>query len=306
VTKDRSYPPLPDALPISVTDNHAHLEPFQRFPDQPFDLDQQLSLARSAGVSQVVQCGCDLAAARWTAQYAVKNAAVLGAIAIHPNDAARLATGTPRLNADGRPSKEHDTTEPEAVQLGPAYADAFSQIAQLAASEQRIRAIGETGLDYFRTGPAGRPAQRQAFRDHIALAKELGLAMQIHDRDAHTDIVKTLLADGAPERTVFHSFSADRELAELAAANGWYCSFSGTVTFKPSLSLRAAAASLPPELVLVETDSPYLTPEPFRGRPNAPYMAALTMRTLADCLDLPLEAACHQVQQNSGRVYGQW
>jgi TatD DNase family protein len=283
VAKDRTYPPLPDALPRPVTDNHAHIEPFQHFPAEPLALSEQVAQARAAGVQRIVQCGCDLAAARWTVEVAVKDPAVVGAIGLHPNDAARLA-----------------------AQPRGAYADAFAQVADLARAESRVRAIGETGLDYYRTGPAGRPAQLAAFRDHIALAKELGLALQIHDRDAHADVIATLLQEGAPERTVFHCFSGDRQMAGVAAENGWYCSFAGTLTFKSSAELRLAARELDKELVLVETDSPYLTPDPFRGRPNAPYMVAQTMRTLATCLGLGLAEACEQVEANTTAVYGNW
>ncbi|MDR0365407.1 MAG: TatD family hydrolase [Bifidobacteriaceae bacterium] len=280
VAKDRTYPPIPEALPVPIFDNHAHIEPFQRFPAEALPLDQQVEAAAKAGVQGIVQCGCDLEAAEWTAQVAVRHPAVLGVIALHPNDSVRLkAAGT--------------------------YGDALARIAELAAGEERIRGIGETGLDYFRTGPDGWAAQREAFLDHIALAKELGLALQIHDRDAHADVIATLEEVGAPERTVFHSFSGDAAMARLAAERGWYCSFSGTVTFKNAAGLREAAAALPPELVLVETDSPYLTPEPCRGRPNAPYMVAQTMRTVANCINMPLADACAQIQSNTLRVYGE-
>jgi TatD DNase family protein len=248
------------------------------------DLAQQVANARAVGVSRIVQCGCDLASARWTANVAVDQPEVIGAIAIHPNDAARLAARDPKVS----------------------YLPALAEVAGLARKTDRVRAIGETGLDYFRTGPEGRPVQRAAFRDHIALAKELDLALQIHDRDAHGDVVATLLEDGAPERTIFHCFSGDREMAAIAAAHGWYCSFAGPVTFKSGSGLRLAVSELPPELVLVETDAPYLTPDPFRGRPNAPYMIPLTVAVLAECMGLMLEAACRQIQDNTTRVYGNW
>jgi TatD DNase family protein len=257
------------------------LEPFQGFPDQPLSLADQVAAAATAGVSRIVQCGCDLAAARWTVDVAIRHPAVVGAIAIHPNDAARLAT------AGG-------------------FSPAVAEIAELARANPRIRAIGETGLDYYRTAGDGRQAQIDAFRQHISLAKELGLALQIHDREAHHDVVSLLEADGAPERTVFHCFSGDRELARLAGQRGWYCSFAGTVTFASAGELRLAVSELPPELILAETDSPYLTPHPFRGRPNAPYMTALTINTLAQAMAMTLEEACLQIQSNTTAVYGQW
>jgi TatD DNase family protein len=281
VAQDRSYPPAPAPLPAPVTDNHTHIEPFQHFPAAPLTLGEQVAAAAAVGVTRIVQCGCDLDAARWTARVAVNDPAVIGAIAIHPNEAARLAESG-------------------------GYEAAFAEIAELARSTPGVRAIGETGLDYFRTGPAGRPAQLAAFKDHIALAKELGLALQIHDRDAHADVIATLNEVGAPERTVFHCFSGDRAMAALAAAQGWYCSFGGPVTFKSAGELREAVSELPPELVLVETDAPYLTPDPFRGRPNAPYMVPLTMAVLAGRMGLELGRACRQIQENTTRVYGDW
>jgi TatD DNase family protein len=281
MAKDHSYPPPPDPLPTAITDNHAHIEPFQHYPAAPLSLDEQVAAAQKVGVSQIVQCGCEDEAARWTAQVAVKHPAVLGVIAVHPNDAVRLA-------ARG------------------AYQDALAEIAALARSEERIRGIGETGLDHFRTTEEGWSTQLAAFRDHIALAKELGLALQIHDRDAHAEVIATLIADGAPDRTVFHCFSGDRQMARIASEHGWYCSFGGTVTFKANSELRGAVQVLPPQLILAETDSPYLTAEPYRGRPNAPYMAALTMAALAEQMGMPLDHACLQVDQNTTRVYGEW
>jgi TatD DNase family protein len=268
-------------LPFAVTDNHAHLEPSQTFPAEPLDLDQHIAAAAAVGVNRLVQCGCDMGSARWTAREAVRRPEVLGAIAVHPNDAARLA-------AQG------------------GYEEAVAEIASLAAGQERIRAVGETGLDYYRTGPEGRPAQLAAFKDHIALAKELSLALQIHDREAHRDVIETLKSQGAPDRCVFHCFSGGSEMAAEAASNGWYCSFGGSVTFGANDSLRRVVGELPKELILVETDSPYLTPTPFRGRANAPFMVPVTMAVLAECMDMPLEAACRQVQENTTRVYGEW
>ncbi len=166
--------------------------------------------------------------------------------------------------------------------------------------------IGETGLDHFRAGDDGRAAQVRSFRAHIALAKELDLALQIHDRDAHAEVLRVLARDGAPERTVFHCFSGDVAMARLCAENGWYLSFAGTVTFAGSADLRAALAAVPLEHVLVETDAPYLTPHPYRGRPNAPYLVPHTMRTIAEVQDVTLERACRAVTATSEAVYGQW
>jgi TatD DNase family protein len=183
---------------------------------------------------------------------------------------------------------------------------AIAEIADLARGNDRIRVVGETGLDHFRSGPDGRAAQVASFRAHIALAKELGLALQIHDRDAHAEVLDVLARDGAPERTVFHCFSGDAEMARTCAANGWYLSFAGTVTFGPSGELRRALAAVPLSRVLVETDAPYLTPHPYRGRPNAPYLVPLTMRTIADVQGVELPDACRAVAATSEAVYGPW
>src|SRR5690606_36776124 len=213
------------------------------------------------------------------------HAALVGGVAIHPNEAAEHAAGT-------HPS-------------GVGYADAFAQIADLARAD-RIRVVGETGLDYFRTGPEGRDAQVTAFRDHIALAKERGLPMQLPDRDAHADVLEILDRDGAPERTVFHCFSGDAAMARLCADRGWYLSFAGPITFKNADELRGALAVTPLSRVLVETDSPFLTPAPHRGAPNAPYLAALTMREVARVSQTDLAEACAVVSATSEEVYGPW
>ncbi len=161
-------------------------------------------------------------------------------------------------------------------------------------------------MDLFRTGPAGERAQRESFRAHLALAKELDLPVQIHDRDAHAEVIEVLLADGSPDRTVFHCFSGDAALARLAADHGWYLSFAGPLTFGANDALRAALAVTPPDLVLVETDAPYLTPHPFRGRPNAPYLLPHTVRRAAEIQGVGLESFCGAVVRNTERVYGTW
>jgi TatD DNase family protein len=183
---------------------------------------------------------------------------------------------------------------------------AIAEIADLARGNDRIRVVGETGLDHYRSGADGRAIQVRSFRAHVALAKELGLALQIHDRDAHAEVLEVLARDGAPERTVFHCFSGDAEMARFCAAQGWYLSFAGTVTFAGSTALREALATVPLEQVLVETDAPYLTPHPYRGRPNAPYLVPLTMRTVAEVQGVPLETACAAVAATSSAVYGDW
>ena len=278
MTREGAWPEAPEPLPVAVADNHAHLE----FPagDPPQSVDERLTQAAAVGVNRVVQIGCDVQAARWTADAVLTDARMVGGVAIHPNEAAVLS-------ARGE------------------YDAAFAEISQLVRGE-RMRVVGETGLDFFRTGPEGHAAQTAAFRDHIALAKETGLPLQIHDRDAHSEVIDILDRDGAPDVTVFHCFSGDAGMAKLCARRGWYLSFAGTVTFKNAHPLRAALSVTPLTQVLVETDAPFLTPHPHRGAPNAPYLIPLTMRTIAAVVDSPLATMCEQISATSDDLYGPW
>lgn len=191
----------------------------------------------------------------------------------------------------------------------PAYAaagrldEAIAAIDELAA-QPRVRAIGESGLDFFRTGADGLPAQFESFEAHIALAKKHAVAMQIHDRDAHEAVLETLARVGAPERTVFHCFSGDAGMARIAGEQGYYLSFAGNVTFKNAQNLRDALAVIPRELILVETDAPFLTPVPHRGRPNAPYLVPVTVRFMAAELGVDVDELCAQLAANTVEVYG--
>jgi TatD DNase family protein len=276
--RDLSYPPLPEALVVPIYDNHTHLEIADG--DEPLDYREQLDRASSVGVRAVVQVGTDVETSRWSAEIASREPRVLAAVAIHPNEA-------PELDARG----ELD--------------DALAVIDELAA-RPRVRAVGETGLDFFRTGEDGRDAQQRAFEAHIDIAKRHGLALQIHDRDAHDAVVATLLRVGAPERTVFHCFSGDAELARVCADNGWYMSFAGTVTFKNAATLREALEVAPRNLLLIETDAPYLTPHPFRGRPNSSYLMPYTLRAMADTLGTDPSMLAAQIVSNTELVYGSW
>jgi TatD DNase family protein len=287
-------------LPVPVVDNHTHLDTDAELPDgeAPPSVVDQIARATAAGVGRMVQIGCDLDAARWTDRVVREHPELLGGVAVHPNEATLFA-GALDPGPDGlvpRPRPEHARGLDAAV----------AEIADLARGNDRIRVIGETGLDHFRSGPDGRSAQVASFRAHIALAKELGLALQIHDRDAHADVLDVLARDGAPERTVFHCFSGDAEMARLCAARGWYLSFAGPVTFAGSSGLREALAAVPLSQVLVETDAPYLTPHPYRGRPNAPYLVPWTMRTIAEVQGVDLARACRAVAATSEAVYGPW
>jgi len=278
-----SRPPAPTPLPGPIVDNHAHLD--WGGMEDPASVTTLLAEAQAAGVTRVVQVGCELDSAHWTAQAVLEHPQLVGAVALHPNEAPLHAAGT------------HDS--------GVSYEDAFAQIADLARAE-RIRAVGETGLDYFRTGEDGRAAQETAFRDHIALAKEVGLPLQIHDRDAHADVLRVLDADGAPPATVLHCFSGDEAFARECVERGFYLSFAGTATFRNAPHLLAAAVATPASHVLIETDAPFLTPHPHRGLRNAPAMAAVTARAVAHARGDDLTAFCAAVNAASGTLYGPW
>nr|WP_255633357.1 TatD family hydrolase [Demequina sp. TTPB684] len=267
-----------------MVDNHCHLD-FPYRGAEPRSTSQILDEAAAVGVTRAVQIGCDIASARWTAQAIQEDDRLVGGVALHPNEAPLHAAG------------EHDS--------GLDYQEALAEIARLA-RVPRMRVIGETGLDYFRTEPERRDAQVTSFRDHIALAKELDLVLQIHDRDAHADVLEILERDGAPELTVFHCFSGDAGMAKLCAHRGYYVSFAGNVTFKNATALRAALAVTPLERVLVETDAPFLTPHPQRGRVNSPSQVATTMLTIAEVTGSDLEFACATINGTSERLYGPW
>ncbi|WP_294013657.1 TatD family hydrolase [Streptomyces sp.] len=261
-------PPAPEPLAVAVADSHCHLDIMGG------DVQAQLDLALSVGIDTVVQVGVDVESSRLSADLAARFDSVWATVALHPNEAGK----------------------------GAATREALQEIERLAQLPQ-VRGVGETGLDHFRTGPEGRDAQEDSFRAHIAIAKETGKALVIHDRDAHDDVLRVLREEGAPEVTVFHCFSGDAAMARTCAEVGWYLSFAGPVTFKPNDELRAAAAVCPQDRVLVETDAPFLTPMPFRGRPNAPYLVPHTMRSLAATRGEDLDELCAAVAANTRRAF---
>lgn len=272
------YPPAPEPLPVPVMDNHTHLD--FRHGLLEVSVTDALDAAAAVGVQGAVQVGCDLESSRFTVQAVDADKRLLGAVAIHPNDAPEYA---------GRGELE----------------SALAEIEELA-GHPRVRAIGETGLDFFRTHGDGLAHQRYSFRRHIDIAKRLGLTLQIHDRDAHDDVVQVLREEGAPEKVVFHCFSGGPELARICNDNGWYMSFAGTFTFKNADNLREALLLAEPELMLVETDSPFLTPHPYRGRPNASYMVPYTVRSMAEVAEQDLAGLCAQLAGNTLAAYGSW
>jgi TatD DNase family protein len=317
-----TYPPVPEPLAFPSVDTHTHLdictgvrlplgadepEPEVR-PDEDEEfpsLDFFFDTAQSAGVQRIVQIGCDLPAARWTtelvaSQYAGDSGAaevtaasavpappaagrtwMLGGVALHPNEAPRLA--------------ERGLLD-----------DALTEIESLVTAHDRMRVVGETGLDYFRTGEEGIAEQQRSFRAHIEIAKRTGKALQIHDRNAHADVLRILKEEGAPEVTIFHCFSGDEQMARECAAEGYFMSFAGNLTFKNAEELRRAAAAAPLELLLTETDAPFLTPHPHRGKPGGPYLTAITARKLAEVRGVSEEELCSAVWANAETALGGW
>jgi TatD DNase family protein len=272
---DRKYgrtgdpPPLPAPLRVPAVDSHAHLDLMNA------SVTYALADAAAAGVPRVVTVGIDVPSSTWCADAAAKHDAILAAVALHPNEA---PTSTPEDFAE------------------------IERLAQL----PRVRAVGETGLDHYRTGEDGRAEQEASFRRHIDLAKRVGKALVIHDRDAHEDVLRVLAEEGAPDRVVFHCFSGDADFARRCVDAGYVLSFAGNVTFKNAADLREAAAVPPDDQLLVETDAPFLTPMPYRGRPNAPYLIPLTVRALAEVRNVDEDRVAAAVAATADRVFGPW
>lgn len=261
-------PPAPEPLRVETVDSHCHLDAMG------VSVAAAVAAAQAVGVRRMVTVGDTMESSRWCAQTAAEFPDVYAAVAVHPNETT-------------------DFTDADAEEL-----------AALAALPQ-VRAVGETGLDYYwgRVAPA---AQQAAFRRHIEIAKQAGKALVIHDRDAHDDVLRVLEAEGAPERTVFHCFSGDVSMSRYCAERGYFLSFSGTVTFKNAAATREAAAVVPLELLLVETDAPFLTPAPYRGRPNAPYLVPLTVRALAAVKGVGEDEMAAATAANARSVFGPW
>jgi TatD DNase family protein len=272
-------PAAPEPLGQPAIDSHCHLD--MRL-DNEFEWSpaEALAAARAVGVTHVVQVGCDVAGSRWAAKTAADHDGIAATVALHPNEVPRLFAGGGR----------------------DAFEAAWAVIGELAALPQ-VRAVGETGLDHFRTGPEGWAAQEESFRRHIESALTLNKPVVVHDRDAHTDVLR-VLSDYPAAIIVMHCFSGDVTFASECAKRGWYLSFAGPVTFKNSPDLRAALAVVPTELLLVETDAPYLTPTPHRGRPNGSYLIPLTLRAMAAVRDTDPDDLAAATFGNTQQVFG--
>lgn len=277
--KPRLYPPNPEPLNLGTYDNHTHLEIADS--DTPLSVADHVERMKQVGMLGAVQVGVTLESSIWSSQVAAVEPMLLAAVALHPNEA-------------------------PLYQSRAALDEAIAGIAELA-KLPRVRAVGETGLDFFRTeGDLQLSMQQHSFEEHIVIAKENNIALQIHDRDAHQQVVKTLLRVGAPERTVFHCYSGDLELAEICKQHGWYLSFAGNISFKKNQHLRDSLMAVPRSQILIETDAPFLTPEPLRGRPNAPYLVPHTLRFMAELTGDGIEVLAARLNLNTEVVYGLW
>lgn len=269
-------PPLPEALPRPAVDSHTHADTTTDYSG--LALADNLAAARAVGVTRIVQIGCDVESSRWAEQAARENDGVIASVALHPNDAARL----------GDDLDSH-----------------IDRIAEIAAAGPHVRAIGETGLDYYRTtDPAAQELQHHSFARHIRIAIERDLTLVIHDREAHADILKVLDRTGLPERIIMHCFSGDAVFARECLDRGAWLSFPGVITFGTADPQREALAITPPDRILVETDAPFLTPKPERGKKNAPYLLPHTIRFIAEQRDVDLAGFCDQLVANSFAAYG--
>jgi TatD DNase family protein len=260
-------PPLPDALTTPAVDAHCHLDLMDG------SVDEIVAAAQAVGIVRVVTIGIDVPSSRWQVEAAHAHDDVYATVAIHPNEA-------------------HTADD--------AAWDAIAELAR----DDKVVGVGETGLDHFRTTADGWAQQEVSFRRHIAIAKDTGKALVIHDRDAHDEVLRVLESEGAPERVVFHCFSGDEKFARRCVERGYILSFAGNITFKNAQNLRDAAAVTPLDQLLVETDAPFLTPMPYRGAPNAPYLVPLTVRAIAAVQGVSEDDVSAGVATTAARVFG--
>ena len=272
---DRKPAPLPEPLPVPCGDSHAHLEIVTNTePDHP-EIAKVIAEAKSVGIDRLVQVGYSADQSQWCVRLAEIFPNVVAAVALHPNEA-------------------------------PVVEDLESELARISelARHPKVRAIGETGLDFFRTEPELQDRQRYSFKRHIQMAKDLDQTLVIHDRDAHRAVLDTLDEVGAPDRTVFHCFSGDAEMARECVAKGYILSFAGTVTFKNAPQLREALKLVPSNQLLVETDSPFLAPMPHRGALNTPAQIPNILRFMAAERGDDLVELVDSISNNLNRIFG--
>jgi TatD DNase family protein len=273
---DRKPGPIPAPLNSKTVDSHAHLELIHNSePDSPL-IKQTLDEAAAVGIDRVVQVGYSADQSIWSVKCAEAFVGrVLAAVALHPNEAPVV-----------------DDLEKDL------------KVIEELASNSRVRAIGETGLDFFRTAEDLQEKQKYSFRRHIKIAKEHNKALVIHDRDAHRAVLDLLIEEGAPANTIFHCYSGDAAMAKECISNKYILSFAGTVTFKNAPQLREAVAIVPIELLLVETDSPFLAPMPNRGALNTPAQIPNTLRAIADVRGESADYLAAAISENAERIFG--
>lgn len=272
---DRQPAPLPEPLRVKCVDAHAHIEIVTNTAADSPEVGRVLEDARSVGIDRIVQVGYSAEQSQWCVKMAESWPNVLAAVALHPNEAPVVAD----LEAD------------------------LAIIEELA-KHPRVRAIGETGLDFFRTEPALQERQKYSFRRHIALAKAVDKALVIHDRDAHREVLDVLDLEGAPEKTIFHCYSGDAEMARECIEKGYILSFAGTLTFKNAPALREAVKLVPLDQLLVETDSPFLAPMPHRGALNTPAQIPTILRFMAEERGEDLDLLANAISNNCERLFG--
>jgi TatD DNase family protein len=279
-SKKREYPPLPEKLTTTTVDAHCHLDIEDE--DIFMSVEDSLAKAKAVGITGIVQVGVDVPSSRWAVKTAKEFSQIHATVALHPNDAPLIALEKGESALD----------------------EAIAEIAELA-KEDVVRAIGETGVDFFRTSEEGRAFQEKSFRAHIQIANMLNKPVMVHDRDAHLDALR-ILDDEKAQQVIFHCFSGDKEFAQELVKRGWYLSFAGTCTFKNAQSLRDALQVTPLENVLVETDAPFLTPMPYRGYPNSSYMIPLTLATMAKEMNVDINTVADATRANAEKLFGKF
>lgn len=279
-SKKREYPPLPEKLNTTTVDAHCHLDIEDE--DIFMSVEDSLAKAKAVGITGIVQVGVDVPSSRWAVKTAKEFSQIHATVALHPNEAPVIALEKGERALD----------------------EAIAEIAELA-KEDVVRAIGETGVDFFRTSEEGRAFQEKSFRAHIQIANKLNKPVMVHDRDAHLDALR-ILDDEKAQQVIFHCYSGDKEFAQELVKRGWYLSFAGTCTFKNAQNLRDALQITPLENVLVETDAPFLTPMPYRGYPNSSYMIPLTLATMAKEMNVDINTVADATRTNAEKLFGKF
>jgi TatD DNase family protein len=279
-SKKREYPPLPEKLTTTTVDAHCHLDIEDE--DIFMSVEDSLAKAKAVGITGIVQVGVDVPSSKWAVKTAKEFSQIHATVALHPNEAPVIALEKGESALD----------------------EAIAEIAELA-KEDVVRAIGETGVDFFRTSQEGRAFQEKSFIAHIQIANKLNKPVMVHDRDAHLDALRILDEEKA-QQVIFHCFSGDKEFAQELVKRGWYLSFAGTCTFKNAQSLRDALQVTPLENVLVETDAPFLTPMPYRGYPNSSYMIPLTLATMAQEMNVDINTVADATRTNAEKLFGKF